>query len=248
MTMRNTIDHDSPIPLHIQVEKFLRELITLEEYQEGKLLPNEVELSKKFGISRNTFRAAMDRLVLEGLVIRKKGIGSRVNKTKIATTLTEWDSFSREMTTKGKEMKTLSKSVEWVEADEEVALAFSIEPGSRVCRLERLKGATGEPVVLFVSYFHPRVGVREEEQFEGRLYEILRDKYFSIPEISNEEIGALPCSDYFSQKLHMPADIPLLFRKRKVLNAAHKILELCYAYYRSDKFLYTIQIKRGDIV
>lgn len=245
--MDNKINHDSPIPLHMQVENYLRELIKQEEYQDGKLLPNEVELSKKFGISRNTFRAAMDRLVLEGLVIRKKGIGSKVNKTKISTTLTEWDSFSREMTTKGKLLKTISKEIQWVEADEEIARALSVEVGTSICRLERIKGVDDQPVVIFISYFHPRVGIRNDERFDGRLYEVLQEKYFSIPEVSDEEIGALPCSDYFSQKLHISSDIPILFRKRKVLNAAQKILELCYAYYRSDKFLYTIQIKRGNM-
>ncbi|SHO44664.1 GntR family transcriptional regulator [Anaerocolumna xylanovorans] len=245
--MKNKIDHNSPIPIHIQVESYLRELIEQDEYQEGKFLPNEVELSKKMGISRNTFRAAMDRLVLEGLIIRKKGVGSKVNKTKIKTTLTEWDSFSREMTTKGKLLKTISKEVQWVEADEEIAAALDVKPGTAICRLERIRGVDEDPVVIFISYFHPRVGVKSDEKFDGRLYEILQDKYYCIPEISDEEIGALPCSGYFSKKLNISADIPVLFRKRKVLNAADKILELCYAYYRSDKFLYTIRIKREDM-
>lgn len=245
--MKNKIDHNSPIPIHVQVESYLRELIEQEEYQEGKFLPNEVELSKKMGISRNTFRAAMDRLVLEGLVIRKKGVGSKVNKSKIKTTLTEWDSFSREMTTKGKLLKTISKEVQWVEADEEIAAALDVKPGTAVCRLERIRGVEEDPVVIFISYFHPRVGIKSDEKFDGRLYEILQDKYYCVPEISDEEIGALPCSDSFSRKLHISSDIPILFRKRKVLNAADKILELCYAYYRSDKFLYTIRIKRGDM-
>ena len=57
------IDYSSSIPLHLQVEKYLRELIRQEEYQNGGLLPSEVDLSKRFGVSRSTFRSAMDRLV-----------------------------------------------------------------------------------------------------------------------------------------------------------------------------------------
>ena len=87
--MEAAIDQNSPVPLHIQVEKYLRELITREEYRNGSTLPDEIRLSKQFGISRNAFRAAMDRLVLEGLVLRKRGVGSRVNTARITTILTE---------------------------------------------------------------------------------------------------------------------------------------------------------------
>ncbi|HML49396.1 MAG TPA: GntR family transcriptional regulator, partial [Clostridia bacterium] len=138
--MDRTIDHNSPVPLHAQVEAYLRELIRQEEYRNGALLPNELALSKQFGISRNTFRSAMDRLVLEGLVVRKKGIGSRVNTAMLTTTLTEWDSFSREMTTKGRVLRTIAKEISWVNASDEVAAAMDIEPGARLCCLKRVKG------------------------------------------------------------------------------------------------------------
>ena len=243
--MDPVIDHSSPVPLHAQVEAYLRELIRQEEYRGGALLPNELTLSKRFGISRNTFRTAMDRLVLEGLVVRKKGIGSRVNTAMLTTTLTEWDSFSREMTTKGRVLRTIAKEISWISASEEVAAAMDIQPGTQLCCLRRVKGVDGEPVVLFLSYFHPRVGIRTDETCDGRLYDVLQQRYDSIPEISEEEIGALPAGNAFSHPLRMPPEVPVLFRKRRVLNAAGKILELCYAYYRSDRFCYTIRIHRG---
>ncbi len=42
------IDHNNPKPLHIQAEEILRQLIESEEYKNGKLLPNEVELSEQY--------------------------------------------------------------------------------------------------------------------------------------------------------------------------------------------------------
>ena len=52
------IDHSSDKPLHIQAEEILRRLIESEEYKNGKLFPNEVELSEQLHISRNTLRQA----------------------------------------------------------------------------------------------------------------------------------------------------------------------------------------------
>ena len=43
------VNHKSPLPLHIQVETILRNLIELPEYQNGKMFPNEVHMAKKTG-------------------------------------------------------------------------------------------------------------------------------------------------------------------------------------------------------
>ncbi len=82
--MKIEIDHNSSTPLHIQAEMLLRELITKQEYQEGKLLPNEVELSTQLRISRNTLRHAISKLVNEGILTRKKGLRNhRFNQRRI---------------------------------------------------------------------------------------------------------------------------------------------------------------------
>lgn len=56
----------------MQAEEILRKLIESEEYKNGKFLPNEVDLSERLNISRNTLRQAINKLVFEGLLIRKK--------------------------------------------------------------------------------------------------------------------------------------------------------------------------------
>lgn len=74
------LDPNSEKPLHIQAEEVLRKLIESEEYKNGKLLPNEVLLSEQLNISRNTLRQAINKLVFEGLLVRKKGHGTKVVK------------------------------------------------------------------------------------------------------------------------------------------------------------------------
>ena len=56
------INHKSALPLHVQVERMLRQMIEMPEYSKGKMLPNEVELAKRLGISRNTVRQATNRI------------------------------------------------------------------------------------------------------------------------------------------------------------------------------------------
>ena len=49
------IDHTSSIPLHKQVESLLRDMIHAPEYVDGKLLPKEVDMAKRLGISRTLY-------------------------------------------------------------------------------------------------------------------------------------------------------------------------------------------------
>ena len=46
--MKISIDHNSAIPLYLQIENQLRNIIREPEYKKGKMLPNEVDLSKQF--------------------------------------------------------------------------------------------------------------------------------------------------------------------------------------------------------
>lgn len=44
-------------------------------YSSGEELPTEVDLQKMYGVSRTTVRRAIDQLVDDNLVIRRKGVG-----------------------------------------------------------------------------------------------------------------------------------------------------------------------------
>ena len=99
--MELKIDHKSKLPLHVQVEELLRELITLPEYQNGNFLPKEVDLANNLGVSRNTIRQATNKLEYEGLLIRKKGVGTKVASPMMSTNLNMWYSFTKEMESRG---------------------------------------------------------------------------------------------------------------------------------------------------
>src|SRR5215471_9975443 len=167
------IDHKSVLPLHLQVEEMLRKMIERPEYQNGKLLPNEVLIAKKLGISRNTVRQAANKLVHEKLLVRKKGVGTKVAKNNITTRLNKWTSFTHEMDEKGVVFRNYTVKVSWVSPDKEVRQLFHIGEDTKIIKLERLRGLNKGPIVYFISYFHPRIGLTEKEDFSKPLYETL---------------------------------------------------------------------------
>ncbi len=82
-TKNFTIDHNSKLPLHVQVEELFRKLIKMEAYKKGALLPKEVDLANLWGVSRNTIRQATNKLEHEGLITRKKELAPVWQKRKV---------------------------------------------------------------------------------------------------------------------------------------------------------------------
>ena len=239
-----SINHDSVIPLHVQVERLLRNVIKQPPYQDGKLLPKEIELAKRLGISRNTVRQATNKLEHENLLVRKKGVGTRAVKQTLSTKLNNWSSFSEEMHSKGVKFVNYKINVEWVKAEEEIAQALQIEVGREVLKMERLRGLDKGPFVYFISYFHPRIGLTGKEDFSRHLYEILEKEYSTIPTISKEQINAVAADSKIEKLLNVKRGSPLLFRKRLVCDPGDRPIEYNLGYYRGDSFTYEIDIKR----
>ena len=156
------LDHSSRMPLHAQAEALLRELIQQPEYRDGALLPDEVTLSRNLGISRNTLRAAIGRLVSEGRLERKAGVGTRILEPRVRSGVGAWHSFTREMEAKGVRVETYSTEVAFVAAPTAAARALQIPLLAEVLSLRRVRGWDGQPEVAFESVlssaFGPEVG------------------------------------------------------------------------------------------
>jgi GntR family transcriptional regulator len=239
-----SIDHKSAVPLHAQVETLLRDLIGSEEYKNGKFLPNEVNLAKQLGISRNTVRQATNKLVYEGLLVRKKGVGTRATDQSVDTRINNWLSFTQEMQSKGIKIKNYEIGTEWVEADEDIARFFRITEGRKVLKMVRLRGREEYPFVYFVSYFHPMAGLTGTEDFSRPLYEILEKDYSIIAKLSKEEISARTADKFLAQKLQIHPGDAVLKRKRFVYDPGGRPIEYNVGYYRADSFVYTIESER----
>jgi GntR family transcriptional regulator len=241
--MKFSIDHKSHVPLHIQAEELLRNLIKDPQYA-TKFLPNEVDMAKQLAISRTTLRQALNKLVYEGLLIRKKGIGTRVAEVSVSSKSNNWLSFSQEMQARGIPVKNFELHISWVQPDEQLAHFFDISTDKKVLKLERLRGRTEGAFVYFISYFHPRVGLTGEEDFKRPLYEILEKDHSVIANLSKEEISAKGADKFISAKLEVEPGSPILFRKRFVYDQGDRPIEYNLGYYRADSFIYTVESRR----
>lgn len=239
--MKLELDHNSSTPLHQQAEEVLRKMIQQEDYRNGKLLPNEVDLSKQLNISRNTLRQAINKLVFEGLLIRKKGYGTCVAPQDVMSNARNWMSFSQEMAAQGMQVQNFELHISWKLPPKEAAEFFGIEPGRRLLCLERLRGKPDLPFVFFISYFNPSIPMSVSEDMSRPLYEILHDRYGITVKTSREQISAKGASGELAEKLGVSAGDPILVRKRFVLDESNSPVEYNIGYYRADSFTYSIE-------
>ena len=239
------LNQNSPIPLHSQIEIYLRTLIVKEEYRSGsRFLPKEVTLAKKLGVSRNTVRQAVNTLVNEQLIERKKGVGTKVVNKKIVTRLDNWISFTKEMRKQGIEVVNYLVNISLITAPFEVYDALSVSESKKLWKLEKIRGSKKAKYLYSVSYFHPRVGITGKEDFTIPLYELLQTAHDTIVATSKEQISAIKADKNVVSMLDITSDVPILRRERLVCDPGDRPVEFNIVYYHTDYFTYDIEIRR----
>jgi GntR family transcriptional regulator len=238
------LDHKSPLPLHAQAEQLLRQLLQRPEYRQGSLLPDEVSLSRSLGISRNTLRAAIGRLVSEGWLSRKAGVGTRAVEPKVLSGIGAWHSFTREMEAKGIRAETYSVEVKLIPAPPDAAKALQLPPASEILRLDRVRGWNGQPEVDFRSYLHPRLGLSRQDDFQQPLYELIRQRSSIVANESLEELSAVQADRRLARRLAVATGAPLLRRERTVLDTGRRPVEFAVVHYRCERFRLALNLRK----
>jgi GntR family transcriptional regulator len=240
-----TLDHNSPVPLRAQVEQLLRDLIRKPEYQNGGLIPDESKLAIELGISRGTVRAGISKLVYDGLLLRKAGVGTRVATKHLESGITAWRSFTREMAAKGITVQNYQCDYRSLPASKDASVALQIQPDTSVWCLERVRGWNNQPVLYSVSWFHPRLKLKGNEDFSQPLYQTLEAATGARPQHAREAFMAVTSDTRLSKLLQTPKRTSLLLRRHQVFDAGNQPMEFSEVYYVSSRFTLTLDLKKG---
>src|SRR5450830_1537447 len=127
-------DSNDNSPLYMQVARKLTKDVQDGRYQVDQALPSERLLSEQLDVSRVTARKAIDQLVEQGLVVRRRGSGNYV-APRIEQPLSNLSSFSEQLQQRGYKPRSEWLRREVVLADADQQLSLGLSPGSRVARL-----------------------------------------------------------------------------------------------------------------
>jgi GntR family transcriptional regulator len=239
------LDHRSSTPLRAQVEQLLRDLVRQARYQRGALLPDEVTLATRLGISRGTVRSGISKLVFEGVLERKAGVGTRVSLRHAESGIRAWRSLTREMAAKGLKVKNFRLDYRLVTPSAEAAEALQLNSATRVWRLDRVRGWNGKPVLQSTSWFHPRLGLKGDEDFALPLYKTLERTTGVLPHHAREEFLAMVADAHTARLLRVTEGTPLLLRRHTVFDPGNRAFEYAEVRYVSARFTLTMDMRRG---
>ena len=238
-----------PLPLWFQIADRLRAAIKHGEFRPGDALPSEARLNERFGISRTTARASLDRLEQEGLISRRSGKGSIVLSPQVEQPLNLLASFSEDMQRRGLQPSYVTQSADYAPATVEVAEALGIDRAARVFRINRLLKADGLPIGVSESWISPtvlnsHVPPSARDLDVGSLYTWLERNYGARITGGHELIEAANATRKLAEGLGIGAGAPLLVARRRSHAADGTPIEYAIMHYRADRYRFRVDLVR----
>lgn len=234
-------DSEAASPLYMQLAHKLAQAIREGHYQADEALPSERVLSEALDLSRVTARKAIDRLVEQGLIIRKRGSGNYI-APKLEQPLSRLTSFSEELHQRGfkPSSRWLLRGFAMAAPDEQLSLG--LVTGQRVARLERLRLADRVVMAYEVSVL-PEAVLPDPESVDSSLYEHLSTGA-GAPVRALQHIRAINADTKLAGLLEVPVGQAVLFITRVGYLESGQAVELTHSYCRSDYYDFVAEMRR----
>jgi GntR family transcriptional regulator len=144
--------------LRHRIAESLRERLEAGEFVAGTRLPSEPELARALGVSRSSLRAAITLLEADGLLRRLHGSGTFViERPLLRNDLSQNFGVSDLIAATGLEPGTTDARAGCEPAPADVAQAFSVQPGTALSVLHRVRTASGRRVVQSTDWCRPEL-------------------------------------------------------------------------------------------
>lgn len=251
--MNDMVDRDNPIPMYLQVVNWITSMLQTSEYDVGAKLPSEGELAHKFQLNRNTIRHAISLMVQQGLLEKRKGVGTFVKRKKPLAPvrqLGKMTSFIDDFELDNKdslETESITLSKEKILPSKEIADLLETAKGEYVVKIERVRTADKTPFLYEIQYYSfEKFGQLIDMELKGSMYQILVDNFGIDLDHSIRALQAIIPSKKIASILMISKDIPCIFYKNRAFNMKGECLEVLHSYYRGDR--YQFQVETGSYV
>lgn len=236
-----TLDRSSPVPLYHQVASALELAIRDGTLPPETKLENEIALARRYNLSRPTMRQAMDQLVRDGLVVRRRGVGTQVIGPPVRRNL-KLSSLYNDLVSEGVEPRTDLLSFEYTSAADPIAATLNVAPGAEVCHLRRLRRLDSGPLALMENWVPTAIADLDPDALQqDGLYNILRKAGIDF-RMAHQTVGATVADAEQADLLECAQGAPLVRMERTALDSRGIAVEYGHHLYRADRYSFDITL------
>ncbi len=242
-----TVDRRLATPLYVQLEGALLARIAQRGLKPGDRLPTENEIAETYGVSRQTIRQALTRMVADGFVDRVQGSGSFVAKPRPShqSLLT---SFTQNMRAQGYDPQRKLVKSSLVESLPEPQTSPDMSAGPYQF-ISRLLFVDGCPLAIAdtwlpVECLGGRLDLFTPEVLQASsLYEVLQGPDIGLRLARGVEKvrGALATSEQ-AQQLEVAPASPTLVVRRVSYTPSERPVEWTVMTFAADHYEYTVEL------
>ncbi|MDN5562968.1 MAG: GntR family transcriptional regulator [Luteococcus sp.] len=242
-TLPVVVDRNSPVPLYHQLAEQWASAISSGALKPGDPFENELALVARLHLSRPTIRKAINELVRQGMLVRRRGVGTHVasqvvGKQNSLTTLFD------ELQGAGRKPRTQVLRMQASRPNRTAAEALGLRPGTPLVYLERLRFSDGQPLVLLRSWLPPVFHDVCADDFADRsLYSVLSERGHEKAE-ARQRIGARMATARERHLLDLTRADAVLTVEWLSRDADGMALEFGEHSYRGDSYVLDMNLRR----
>lgn len=239
------LDEKSVIPLYYQLKEILKEQINDGSLKEGEMVPSERELMEIYNISRATARKALSDLMIEGLIVRKQGVGTFVSPKKVLQDLNGEIAFSRQVYEQGltPSTKVIKAAIE-NEVPNRILKKFNLHKTDKIFKIFAVASVNNDPIILATTYVPLEVAPNiQEKNLENTVfYEFLENEHNVEITHSTLEIDPMIVNEFEADHLNTTIVKPALSIERVYYyNEKAVVVEERVALGEKCKYLFTLK-------
>lgn len=206
------------------------------KYNDTRKLPTEEELMKRFEVSKNTIRKAIDVLVSKGYIYRVQGSGAFLREfSKLGCVdIKEMNGLTRKYPSDKLESKVLKFSL--IEADEELASKMKCKVNTKVYYVKRVRYLNGEPMDIEESYYNKDVvPYLSEEICSKSIYSYIIDDLKLKVGFADRVISCDKLNEEDAKLLNLEKDDPALILNNTVFLTSGVVFDVSLEKYNYKK-------------
>jgi GntR family transcriptional regulator len=235
------------LPVYHQLHLIIGQRIRDRVYEPGALLPPEFVLAGQFGVSRVSVRRTLALLERDGLIIRRRGVGTFVatQSDKTAGTIA---GVIDNLVTIG--LETEARLLEY--GDDPAPPAFvagtlNLPPACLPIRIRRLRSHRGSPFSLSTIWLSPATAALIDPETLGDRTTVAALEAAGIRSASAEQtIGATLADHEVGALLDVALGSALVLLRRTVRDVANAPLLFQQSLYRPDRYEYHMLLTRDQ--